>query len=673
MLSGVEKILFLLLTLASLGGAFFTFRTMFRLIARGQEPLDWSRIPGRLGTGLMVFLTQKTLFRTRPIVGFLHALVAWGFTLYMLVNVIDVLEGLVTGFQFLPHHWLGALYRVFVDVFSVLVLVGVAFFLIRRFVTGDLRLLTENRVLMEPATRQGIRTDSMIVGVFILLHVGFRLIGASFDVAQQGGDLYQPAATFLGKAWCGFTPGMLETGRHVGWWGALGLILAFIPYFPYSKHAHLFMGPLNHMVSPDADSPAALPALDFEQEDVEQFGTGRLNDLSQKQLLDAYACIMCNRCQDQCPAYTTGKQLSPSAIEINKRYYLKQHGKDWMSTGNIPDEKLTQWMVSEEAAWSCTTCAFCVEVCPVGNTPLLDILTTRQDLVMMESDFPQDAMEVFNKLETYGNPWGLSSRDREKWMEGLEVPLFREKKSAEYLYWVGCAGAYDSRGKDISRAMVTILKQAGVDFAVLGTEETCTGDSARRIGNEYLFQMLAAQNRETLEKYSFQTIITQCPHCFSTLKNDYARLGMHFDVLHHTQFIARLIDQGSLSLSDRDLQAVTFHDPCYLGRHNREFNAPREVLNRLVATESAVREMPRNRSRSYCCGAGGGNMWYEINRGQRINQARFLEAAETGAETVVTACNFCLLMMEDAMKVTNHEDRMRVRDLAELVADRLQA
>ncbi|MFQ6614117.1 MAG: 4Fe-4S dicluster domain-containing protein, partial [Fidelibacterota bacterium] len=409
MLTGWEKIVFLCLALVSTVGAFLTFRYMFRIIRKGKTPLPWKQLLTAPWKGLKVFFSQQTLFKSRPVIGFIHALVAWGFILYMVVNLVDVLEGLITDFQFLPHHWLGFVYRLFVDLFSVLVLAGIAFFLIRRFVTGDVRLMTENRVMMDNATREGIRRDSLIVGVFIFFHVGFRLIGASFSAALAGPDWSQPAASVLSKAWCGFTPAMLHLGEHIGWWGALGLILAFIPYFPYSKHAHLFMGPINFILTPEKRSPTTLPALDFEDETIEQFGASTVAHLTQKQLLDPFACIMCNRCQDNCPAYVTGKQLSPSALEINKRYYLKQSGSAWLKDGTPPEDKLTTWMLSEEAAWSCTTCGLCVELCPVGNEPLVDILNVRQDLVMMESNFPKDAMDMFNKLETYGNPWGLSS------------------------------------------------------------------------------------------------------------------------------------------------------------------------------------------------------------------------------------------------------------------------
>ena len=289
---------------------------------------------------------------------------------------------------------------------------------------------------------------------------------------------------------------------------------------------------------------------------MEQFGAKSLKDLPQTQLLDAYACIQCSRCQDACPAYETGKELSPSALEINKRYFINSNARSLIQ-GEAKEIPLTDWMLTEEAAWSCTTCGFCVEVCPVGNEPMLDILRARQDLVMMESKFPKDAMETFDKIENYGNPWGLSPQDREKWMDGRDVPLIREKKEAEVLYWAGCSGAYDTRGKEISQSVVDVLNKAGVDFASLGNEETCTGDSARRIGNEYLFQMMATKNMETFEKYKFKKIVTQCPHCLTTLKNDYSELGANLDVVHHSQYISDLIKDGKIELEKNSLMRMS--------------------------------------------------------------------------------------------------------------------
>ena len=670
MLSNLERLIFIILTLTSFGLAWFSFGRMFKAIGRGSDPIDWKKVIKNWPKGLAVFISQKTLFKTRPIVGGIHAGVAWGFTLYLLVNIIDVMYGMIPGFHFFPNSFIGDVYRFFVDIFTMVVLLGVLLLLIRRFITGDEKLTTNEPVLLSDAAKKGIKIDSLLVGTFIILHVGFRFISASFEVALNGQDWSQPAATLLSYSWIGLSTDTLIFGEHLGWWMALGLILGFIPYFPYSKHAHLFMGPLNYMAKIERRSLTTLEIMDLEDETSEQFGAGKLEHLPQKELLDGYACIMCNRCQDACPAYYTGKELSPSALEINKRYYLNENLKEF-SEGSDSLEGLSKWMLSEEAAWSCTTCGFCIEVCPVGNEPMVDILRMRQDLVLMESNFPKGAMETFEKIENYGNPWGMSPNDREKWTEGMDVPKMREKGSAEYLYWAGCSGAYDDRGKDISRSVAKIMNESGVDYAILGNEETCTGDSARRIGNEYLFQMQAAQNMENFEKYGVKKIVTQCPHCLTTLKNDYGEIGAELEVVHHSEFIADLIKDGKIKPEKSLEEDITFHDACYVGRHHGEYDAPRNVLESVMGKDAKLVEMPRNKEESFCCGAGGGNMWYDIDKGKRINVERFEEAIETGVKKVATSCNFCMIMMEDARKVTGQDEKMEVFDISELVAQRL--
>ena len=523
--------------------------------------------------------------------------------------------------------------------------------------------------MLSEEARIGMRNDSLLVGLFIFAHVGARFLSASFEIAKNGVDYFQPAATTVSLLWSNLSSDNIILFEHISWWVALGLILGFLPYFPFSKHAHLFMGPLNYMVKEERSSMAAIETIDFEDDSIDQFGAGQINHLPQSNLLDAYACIQCSRCQDACPAYETGKELSPSALEINKRYFLNNHLDEFID-GSIPDSSITNHLLTDEAAWSCTTCGYCVEVCPVGNEPMIDILRARQNLVMMESKFPQEAMETFDKIENYGNPWGLSPNEREVWMEGREVPLMREKKEAEVLYWAGCAGAYDSRGKEISQAVVDVLKEAKVDFASLGNEETCTGDSARRIGNEYLFQTMAEKNLETFGKYKFKKIVTQCPHCFTTLKNDYAELGADLEVVHHSQYIGQLVTEGKINPKAWMDEDVTYHDACYLGRHNDEYDAPRDVIQSIMK-DGKLKEMEKSREESFCCGAGGGNMWYEIKTGERINHNRFKQAAETGATTVATACNFCNIMMEDGMKVTGNDENMKVMDIAELVSKSL--
>ena len=639
---------------------------MFLVISLGEGKLDWVKIAKNWRVGLEAFISQKTLFKTRPVIGFIHALVAWGFSLYLVVNLIDVLYGFIPNFKFFPNHFIGDIYRLFVDIFTVLVLIGVIYFIVRRFIQKDKRLIINEPVLLSNSAIEGMRFDSMIVGSFITVHVGSRFLSASFEIAGNHSDWSQPAANLVAKMWSGLNPETIIFMEHVTWWLALGLILLFLPYFPYSKHAHLFMGPINIMAATNRKSMAALEKIDFEDEDIEQYGAAQIQHLPQTQLLDGYACIQCNRCQDACPAYETGKELSPSAMEINKRYFFNEN-LDTLASGQSVDSALTNWMLTEEAAWSCTTCGYCVEVCPVGNEPMVDILRARQDLVMMESKFPKDAMETFEKMENYGNPWGLSPQDREIWMEGHDVPLIRDKKQVDILYWAGCSGAYDARGKEISQSVVDIFNKADIDYACLGNEEMCTGDSARRIGNEYLFQTMAEQNKETLEKYEFKKIVTQCPHCFTTLKNDYAELGIELDVVHHSQFIDELIEENKISPQPWVDDDVTFHDPCYLGRHNNEYDAPRSVLQS-VLRDGEIKEMELSKSNSFCCGAGGGNMWYEIKTGDRINQNRVKQAVDTKSKTVAAACNFCNIMLEDGVKTTQNEENIRVLDIAEMVS-----
>ena len=669
MLTDIEKIIFILFAIIAIGISYTTFNKMFKVIGVGSQQIDWKRALLNFPKGIEVFISQRTLFKTRPIIGFIHALVAWGFTLYLVVNIVDVLYGFIPGFHFFPNYFIGKVYRLFVDIFTVLVLLGVVYFLVRRFIFKDNRLVIDEPVMLNDLAKKGMRNDSLIVGFFILLHVGSRLLAASFEIARNGSDTFQPAATTIALLWSDFSQESIIISEHIFWWIALGLILGFLPYFPFTKHAHLFMGPLNYMAKTERKSMAALEAIDFEDDSIDQFGAGQLSHLPQSQILDAYACIQCSRCQDACPAYETGKELSPSALEINKRYFLNNHLDEFIN-GSIPDAAITDILLTDEAAWSCTTCGYCVEVCPVGNEPMLDILRARQDLVMMESKFPQEAMETFDKIENYGNPWGLSPQEREVWMEGKEVPLMREKKEAEVLYWAGCAGAYDNRGKEISQAVVDVLNEAKVDFASLGNEETCTGDSARRIGNEYLFQTMAEKNLETFGKYKFKKIVTQCPHCFTTLKNDYSELGADLEVVHHSQFIGELVSEGKISPKAWLDEDVTYHDACYLGRHNDEYDAPRDVIQSIMKNGSLV-EMEKSREESFCCGAGGGNMWYEIKTGERINHNRFKQAADTGATTVATSCNFCNIMMEDGMKVTGNDDKMKIMDIAELVSKSL--
>lgn len=667
MLSVPEMIIFIIVVVVSAYLSVRNFRKMFTIIGHGAQPIDWKNSCKNLLKGIWVFISQTTLFNRRPILSYIHAGIAWGFVLYMLVNVFDVFYGYIPALSHFEIPYLTNFYRIFVDIFSVVVMLGVMWFLIRRFILRDEALTIRDNVQMHPNAQSGMKKDSLIVGFFIMFHIGGRFLGESFHLAANEADKFQPFASALGQLWGGCSADSLVISEHIAWWFALGLILAFIPYFPFSKHAHLFMGPLNTMTKPEKISPATIETIDMEDESVEQWGVGMLNHLPQTQIIDAFACIACSRCQEACPAYQTGKELSPSAIEINKRYYISEHFSD-LAAGKFPEEKLTDWLFSTDAMWACTTCGACIEACPVGNEPMVDILRIRQDAVLMDGAMPSEAAQALKGIENSGSPWSVPNDAREDWIpEDLNVPKMRDSSEVEYLYWVGCAGAIDDNAQKVSRAMIQILEKAGVSYAILGNEETCTGDSARRIGNEYLFQMMAMQNIETFEKYGVKKIITQCPHCFNTIQNEYPMFDGNYEVIHHTEFIEQLIREGKLTIENGTIEAITYHDSCYLGRHNGIYDAPRNVLTSLPGV--GVREMPRTKDNGFCCGAGGGRMWMEEG-GEKINVNRAKEADSLGCDVVATACPFCFTMMDDGIKEIN-EDGAKTKDIAVIVAERI--
>jgi Fe-S oxidoreductase len=449
---------------------------------------------------------------------------------------------------------------------------------------------------------------------------------------------------------------------------SLGSIIAFLPYFPYTKHIHLFFSPINYLLKPERKSIGQLSYINFEDESIEQFGATDLEHLGWEQLMDSYACIMCMRCQEVCPAYNTGKVLSPAALEINKRYYLN-HEEGTKFAGGEESKPLTEWAISEEAVWACTACGACVDICPVGNEPMRDILDIRRSLVLMENNFPKQLENAFRGMERNVNPWAVPPTERMKWAEGMDVPTIEKNPEPELLWWVGCAPATDARAQKTAQAFARILNASGLNYAVLGQNEQCTGDSARRAGNEYLFFELASANVEMLNEVKPPRIVTTCPHCLHTLKNEYPAFGGNFEVIHHTQLINELVGAGKIQLEvkDDDLK-VTFHDPCYLGRHNSIVDAPREDLKHAGLV---TLEMPRHGEKSFCCGAGGAQMWKEEEHGTAaVNHTRFKEAKGTGANMLAVGCPFCMTMLNDASNADGGE--MKVKDVAEIVAERLK-
>ena len=661
MLTLVEKILFAVAVLVSL---YFTYRGVKRIvehIASGQGKPDWSLLWKRIDDLIVKVVFFQPVFRLRLIPSILHALIGWGFLGFILINLVDLIYG-YTGFRLLDHTGaFGNFYRLLADLLGAALLVGIVGMVIRRFIIRPKNLTTRESTLLHPKARFGIMRDSAIVASFIIIHNTARLLGESCYVAQAGApDRWQPVISAVAGLWSGVDASTLLAGERLMFWLSLGAVVAFLPYFPYSKHIHLFFAPINFALKPERRSIGELNYINLDDQSIEQFGAATMKDLGWEQVMDAYACVMCFRCQEVCPAYTTGKVLSPAALEINKRYHLNDGGGMDVPMLNL---------ISEEAVWACTSCGACVDICPVGNEPMRDILHIRRNLTMMESQFPKQLETAFKGMERNANPWNVSQADRMKWAQGLNVPTIEQNSEPDILWWVGCAPATDSRAQKTAQAFAKILNTAGVNYAVLGQNEQCNGDSARRAGREDIFFALASANVEILNEVKPKRIVTTCPHCLHTIKNEYPAFGGHYEVMHHTQLINELVGAGKISLEvSKDQYTVTFHDPCYLGRHNGILEAPREALRSAGVTTI---EMPRNERKSFCCGAGGAQMWKEEEPGtMRVSEARFKEAKETGANTVAVGCPFCMTMFSDASKAEGGS--IQVKDVAELVVEHMK-
>ena len=664
MLSPNERIVFILLVVVCGILSFQGFNRIFKTVKAGGNADRSDNLIGRFITSLFDVFLQKSIKNARPIVSLFHSFIFYAFSFYLLVNVNDVLEAYVDGWTTLvSDNILANLFNLFADIFSVLVLVGMVFFLYRRFVQKPKVMEFNANVKLHPGVSAGgLKKDSFIVGIFILVHVGSRWLGTAIHLANNGNtDKWLPTASIMSGLFSDWSPAALETGIHVTWWLAIGLIVLFIPYFPRTKHIHLMVAPVNlalgrktHRGAMDGVSNPASP------------GARTLSDLPWPQVLDSWACIMCTRCHEVCPAHESGTSLSPSAMEINKRYFINEQGNSLFN--GAADTALLDYAISDDAVWSCTTCYACVQVCPVGNEPMMDILELRRNQVF-DAKMPDELADVLRSLDEQGNSFNESARRRSRWSRTLDFKLKdATKEPVKYLWYVGDFASFNQICQDTTRKVAEVLMVAGVDFGIMGKKEKSAGNDVRRVGEEGLFEVLVEQNIESIESCEFEEIFTTDPHTFNTLKNEYPEKGGNFPVKHYSTLLLELIKNGDIKLNKKlDIKA-TYHDPCYLGRYNGIYDDPRQVM-KLCGVELV--EMPRNKENSFCCGAGGGQIWLPDHDDmvQRPSENRIEEAVSVGVNHFTVACPKDMTMYSDAAKTSGNEDNMAVNDIVDFVLE----
>jgi Fe-S oxidoreductase len=647
---------------AVLGFGAFAYRTwkLYRYLRLGWNEDRTQQLGKRLKDELVIYLLQRKLLK-RPyfVRGLAHAFIFWGFIVITLGTTDLLLSGLV-GLR-MP----GAESGFFVwavDIFAALVLAAILLALARR--------------LFFKPPRMHIALDGyVILGLIGLLMVSL-LVFENAGLAAGYLAIHQatpPLAQLVPLAW----GGAAGTVFAAAWWVHVVTVLGFAAYLPQSKHLHI-VTTLPNVFFRSQRPRGALRFVD-NIEEQETFGAATLRDLSWKQHLDGYTCTECGRCSDNCPALATGKPLDPQKIVLDLRDLLLKEGDlllaDRAATGTAPAHQLAS---KPDELWACTTCAACVEQCPVTIEHIDKIVDMRRYLTMQEAAAPPEAQRAMTNIERAGNPWGEAASTRGDWAQGLGVPTLAEKPDAEYLYFVGCAASFDRRNQRVAKALATILQAAGTSFAILATEETCNGDPARRMGNEYLWQLQAQRNIDTFGRYTVRKIIASCPHCFNTIANEYPQLGGTYEVVHALQLVQDLIADKRITLGAGPVESVAYHDPCYLGRHNGIYEDPRAVLDAI----DGVRRMeiePHHRERGFCCGAGGGRMWMEEKLGQRVNHRRvdqILAAGDAKGERpakVASGCPFCLIMLDEGVGAKGIQDDLKPVDVLELVASRLQS
>lgn len=668
-LTELEKIFFFILLVFGLG--FFAWGVLYRfhLIRKGEKDKVAGDFLKRLKIFTINVIFQKKLFKEN-FRGVMHLFVYYGFIVYSITTINQMIEGFVDGFHlpvFLDAHYriTSTIYAYTIDIFSLLVLIGIFYFAIRRYVfkAGNL-----DRPSWQSAIVILAITVHMVSGM--ILEVSSYQIATSYTLKPFAHSVIREslAGLFVSQS----SLEQLVKLQSIGWWMHIIAVLGFAAIVPRIKHIHLLFAPFNFWFS-RLEPVGRMSFVDLEAEDG-IWGVKNIQDYKWTSLLDGFACIECGRCTDQCPAFATDKPLNPKQVVINTRHavldllpgfsrqLINEENEESFNKPVYPD------YIGIDTMWSCTTCMACVEACPVGNSPMEKLTDTRRARVLLDAEFSTELQNTFVNMENQSNPWGIGSDKRADWAQGLDVTTMAEKSDVDYLYWVGCAGSFDERAKKVSVALVKLLQKANVSFSILGSEEMCSGDSARRGGNEYLYQTLAQSNVDTMNNYGVKKIIATCPHCFNTIKNEYPQFGGNFEVIHHAEFLQQLIQEGKLNIpSNNESKELTYHDSCYLGRYNRVFEAPRQVITK---AGFAIKEVERSGTKSFCCGAGGAQMWMEESS-PRINDNRTEELLDQNTATIATNCPFCMTMLEDGVKNKEKEEEVKVQDIAEILAGSL--
>jgi Fe-S oxidoreductase len=669
----LRPIVFSIIFLGAIGLFLYSVRNFLSFLKLAKPEDRSGNIPKRLSNTFNIAFLQTKLLRSK-LAGILHLCIYWGFVVLLFVVLESIIEGFFPDFSFA---FLGPFYSILTflqDFFGALVLAAVLFSLVRRYIG------TPQRLKVDTSSRK----DASFILVMIAM-VMITMFGMSVEkilLGQSHG--YRPLSEFI----AGFFSGGSQVLYEIFFWAHILIVFAFLNYLPYSKHFHVLSSVVNTFLS-NFKIPfqgITLKPINFEDESITQYGAKDFTDLTWKNILDGYTCTECGRCTSVCPANITGKLLNPKLIVTKIRKRTMNAGPSMVKkedgSPELQKNLVTDYITPQEL-WACTTCMACVQECPVMIDHITPIVDMRRNLVMMESEFPQEMNTVFRNMENNESPWAFSSSQRNDWIDELQDELSKEgspdclKKvssigSAEELdvvFWSGCAGAFDKRYRNVTKSFAQLLNKAGVKYGVLGSEEKCTGDPARRLGNEFLAASLIQQNVETLKKYKVKKVVTACPHCMNTLKNEYSAFGIDLEVTHHTEYIENLLKEKKLIPTKKIDDKVTFHDSCYLGRYNNVYSSPRNSLNSVPGIE--IVEMERSGDRGLCCGAGGGRMFLEETEGKRVNVERTEEALSTGAKTIASACPFCMTMLTDGIKEKEKSEEVKVKDVAEIVLESL--